>query len=132
MKVKRDARQRARKLFKLCFRDGALDQQVLRDLISRICQARPRHAAEILSHLHKLTSLEVQRRTLTIETAADPGDAGRALFDAAERRLGTALVRVHRVNPSLIGGARIQFGDDVWDDSVRQRLRNLERSMIGL
>jgi F-type H+-transporting ATPase subunit delta len=54
-----------------------------------------------------------------------------ALKGALERRLGRA-VRLHEtVDPALLGGAVVQFGDFVVDGSLRRRVERLAASVTG-
>lgn len=58
-----------------------------------------------------------------IESALPVSDADLAgLKSALERRFGRKVEATVRVNPELIGGARITVGDTVIDDSVQGRL----------
>jgi F-type H+-transporting ATPase subunit delta len=53
------------------------------------------------------------------------------LKSALERRLGRA-VRLHAsVDPALLGGAVVQFGDFVIDGSLRRRVERLAATMTG-
>jgi F-type H+-transporting ATPase subunit delta len=54
-----------------------------------------------------------------------------ALKSALERRLGRA-VRLHEsVDPTLLGGATVRYGDFVVDGSLRRRVERLAASVTG-
>ena len=58
-----------------------------------------------------------------IESALTGSDAAvKGLVTALERRYGRQVEASVRVNPDLIGGARITVGDTVIDDSVQGKL----------
>ena len=58
-----------------------------------------------------------------IESALPVSDADlKGLVAALERRFGRKVEATVRVNPDLIGGARITVGDTVIDDSVQGKL----------
>ncbi|MBP8139356.1 MAG: F0F1 ATP synthase subunit delta [Burkholderiales bacterium] len=58
-----------------------------------------------------------------IESALPVSDADlKGLVTALERRFGRKVEAIVRVNPDLIGGARITVGDTVIDDSVQGKL----------
>jgi F-type H+-transporting ATPase subunit delta len=66
---------------------------------------------------------------LTTAVAMEPGE-----LDAMEQTLADALnakIVIHtRVDPSLIGGARVQVGDRVFDASVARNLRLLRGALV--
>jgi F-type H+-transporting ATPase subunit delta len=45
-----------------------------------------------------------------------------------EKRYGAGLNVTYSVDPSLIGGLRIQVGSDLYDGSVKTRLEKLAQS----
>jgi F-type H+-transporting ATPase subunit delta len=44
-------------------------------------------------------------------------------------RYGDDLTIEFKTNPTLLGGLRVKLGDDVWDGSVRNRLRTLQEQI---
>ena len=48
-----------------------------------------------------------------------------------EKRTGRKIVPSVSVMPALIGGVRIQMGDDVWDGSVRAQLEGMTATLVG-
>ena len=71
------------------------------------------------------------RRPVTIRSAA-PLDEGQqaALRDRLAGLVGGTPVLHLEVDPALIGGLVVQVGDDVYDASVRNRLRQLRRRIV--
>ncbi len=57
-----------------------------------------------------------------------PADLQASLEAGLRRRYGPNLTIAFAHCPALIGGVRIQVGDDVYDGSVRAGLAALERS----
>ena len=51
-----------------------------------------------------------------------------AITQNLSQRYGNQLITEFSVNPSLVGGVRIQVGSDVFDGSIRSRLQTLEGS----
>ena len=71
---------------------------------------------------HSARSAEGVARAV-IESALPVSDADlKGLVTALERRFGRKVEAIVRVNPDLIGGARITVGDTVIDDSVQGKL----------
>jgi len=66
-------------------------------------------------------------------TLARPGDA--EFREAIRRRLSAALgkdvVAHFHENPALLGGVLVRVGDRVMDGSLRRKLKQLRRQMLG-
>lgn len=127
MRIGREARRAAKTLFRACCVDGRLDAGRVRAAVRGLVERKPRHHGAMLARLHKLVSLDVARHRARVETAV-PLDARarEAVAAAVNRRGGSAVGIEFAVDAGLIGGTRIQIGSDVWDSSVRGRLRELE------
>lgn len=127
MKVTKDAKRNARRLFRGCFTNELFDEAKARAMVEAIVRQKPRHYLAILSVFQRLVRLEVARNTAQIESAVELSDAMRA---DVQRRLQELyrrpLATVFRVNSALIGGLRITVGSDVWDGSVSNRLETLK------
>lgn len=129
MKINREARQTAKKLFKLSIVEGRLNEVRIRETVDALCTQKPRNYLAIATRLLKLVEIEVEQNTVTVTSAVDLPDRGAAAFAALERKFGPALQKNYTVNPSLIGGLRVQRGSDVWDDSIRGRLDTLRKNI---
>jgi|SRR5690242_13176279 len=68
----------------------------------------------------------------TIESAfpLDQSQLG-AIVAKLEKRSGRKIVPTVAVTPTLIGGVRIQIGDDVWDGSVRGQLEGMASALAS-
>ena len=129
MKISKLAIREARQLFRSCLVSGNLDEARVRQAVALLVARKPRGYVEILARLHRLVKLEVARRTATVEGAVDGTPAQFAAIKAdLEKRYGAGLDVNYVVNPSLIGGLRIQVGSDLYDGSVKTRLDNLAGS----
>ncbi|MBI4027984.1 MAG: F0F1 ATP synthase subunit delta [Verrucomicrobia bacterium] len=127
MKIRKEARRAARKLFRGCMANDQLDESRVRTVFSAVAQAKPRYYLGILAAIEKLLRSETQKHTLVLESAA-PLDAFRRseLESRIQARFRPQLTMRHRVNPTLIGGLRVQVGSNVWDGSIAARLNQLE------
>jgi F-type H+-transporting ATPase subunit delta len=129
MKINKQARREAKQLFRSCFKNGLLDENLARQMAQRIGQAKPRGYIGILSHFARLIKLDLDRRTATIESAT-------ALAPELQARVQSGLAKIYGAglnisfsqNPALIGGLRIKVGSDVYDGSVQARLAALQES----
>jgi F-type H+-transporting ATPase subunit delta len=71
------------------------------------------------------------RRPVTVRSAVPLDDAQRsALQGRLSKLIGATPVLTLEVDPSLIAGLVVQVGDDVYDASVRTRLRRLRDRLI--
>ncbi len=130
MKISKDAKRIARRLFRSCFKDEMFDETMAREVVDRVASEKPRHTLAILTVFARLARLETARSTAYVESAVElgvdsRGDVERRLQSLYRRRLAV----VYRVNPGLIGGARIAVGSDVWDGSIKNRLETLRTAI---
>jgi len=127
MKISKEARQVSRELFRQSFVDGRLDEGRVRAMVDAVVVKKPRAQLAILKNFLRLVKLELERHHALVESAQalSPDDASAITRDLRIRH-GRDLSTDFKVNPELLGGLRIQIGSDVWDGSVRNRLRRLE------
>ena len=127
MKIDRHARQLAKKYFRACvLPDGSLNEPDMRTIIQLLVQEKPRKYISVLARLQHLIELAVEERTVRVESAAPLADRGAGIFAELERRFGAPARTYYELNPSLLGGVRIQRGSRIWDGSIRGRLTRLE------
>ena len=126
MKISKDARALARRLLRLSFTDGRLDESKVRSLVQSVLAEKPRHylgALEVFAHLLRL---EQGKRHASIESAIELDAATQtSILSSLRAKYGADITADFRVNRNLIGGLRIQLGNDVWDGSVQNRLERL-------
>jgi len=129
MKVSKQARRGAKELFRSSIVNGVLDENRVRDVVSKVAQAKPRGYIAILSHFHRLVKLEVERRTARVESAVPLTPEIQAeVTNKLSKLYGAGLNISFAQNPALLGGLRIKVGSDVYDGSVQARLENLVES----
>ena len=114
MKISKIAAATARRLYGLCQVDGRLDDNRLRDLVSKLIASKPRDFQAILASLQRLTRLEQARRTVIVESAtALHDDEPQRVVAGLNKNYGNQLTVEYKLNPELLGGLRIKVGDDV-------------------
>lgn len=129
MKISKIAAATARRLFGLCQVNGQLDDNKLRDLVSKLIAAKPRDFQAILASLQRLTRLEQARRSVIVESATALNDGERQKVVAGlTKDYGNKLTIEYKINPELLGGLRIKVGDDVYDGSVQGRIDRLSKA----
>lgn len=129
MKISKAATATARRIFGLCQVDGQLDEARLRDVFGKIATEKPRDFRPILSALHRLTRLEIEKRKVTVESAAPlaPADQRRVMANLIAE-YGDKLIFDFTENPALLGGLRIRVGSDVFDGTVQGRIDRLSKA----
>lgn len=127
MKITKENRRAAKKLFRECIVNGQLDEKRVRDVVTAVATSQPRGYFGILAELERLTRVDFQNRTVLIEsaTALQPNEL-QEIESKIRNRNKNVLSITHKVNPALLGGLRIRIGSDVWDGSVRTRLNKLQ------
>jgi F-type H+-transporting ATPase subunit delta len=126
MKVSKQCRQDAKALFRSCLVNGLLDDNRVRRIVDEVLAAKPRGYLATLAQFERLVTLEVERRSVRVESAAplDPATET-AIRNNLQRQYGAGLNFTFAVVPELIGGMRIKVASDVFDGTVRGRLNRL-------
>lgn len=129
MKANRQIRRDARKLFRFCFQEGRLDAIRARGVAEKIIESKHRGYVALLWQFHRLVKLECDRYSAEVASAAPlQRDLREAIAADLESLYGARLEIRFVENPELIGGVRVLVGNDVYDDSVRYRLTQLQKS----
>jgi F-type H+-transporting ATPase subunit delta len=126
MKVSKVAKTAANRIFRMCMASGSLNETHMRSAIAKLVEAKPRDYQGILVTLKRLVRLEMERKHAIVESAAplDLEERSRAA-DSIIAQYGKDLTFEYKVTPELLGGLRIQVGNDVLDGSVKGRLDRL-------
>ncbi|MCU1439947.1 MAG: synthase subunit delta [Rhodoglobus sp.] len=111
---------------------GKASQQTLTILTALIARPRGRRIAELVRFAVN-TVAEASGQTIATITVAAP------LTDAQKTRLGQALsaryettIRINElVDPSVLGGMRVQIGDEVIDGSIAARITDLKLQLAS-
>jgi F-type H+-transporting ATPase subunit delta len=129
MKVSKVAKTSANRIFRLCMATGSLNENLMRSAIQKLVATKPRDYQGILVSLKRLVRLEMERKQVTIESATtlDLEERGRAA-DFVIAQYGKDLTFSYKVTPELLGGLRIQVGNDVLDGSVQGRINRLSNA----
>lgn len=130
MKVPKDARNLSRRLLRLSFTDGRLDESKARSLVQAVLADKPRHYVGALHSFQNLLRLEMAKRHATIESATELDAATSAsILSNLRAKYGADINAEFLVNRDLIGGLRIKLGSDVWDGTVQNRLDRLAAAL---
>lgn len=130
MKVSKVANATARRIFRLCQNAaGQLDEAKFTTAVRQLGAQKPRDYRGILSALKRLVRLDLERRRVVVESAAelDPASRDRVVAGLVQK-YGSDLTFEYRITPDLLGGLKIRVGNDVWDGSVKGRLDRLAQA----
>ncbi len=122
----RRVRRTARRFYRFCVVNGALDDGRVRQVVERVIRSRRRGVLAILKQFQRLVRLDRDRHAARVESAAPLPEALRAEVAAGvTRTYGPGIDTSFAENPALIGGMRVKVGSDVYDGSVRARLDSI-------
>jgi len=127
MKLDKESRKLSKQLFQASFTNGRIDGAKVAAIGRKVAESKPRNTLGILKEFQRLIRLEVEKHHAIIESAT-PLDAGTGnqLLANLRAKYGNDLTTEFKVSPELLGGLRIKIGSDVFDSSVRERLKRLE------
>ena len=129
MKISRQAQREAKQLFQACHEENNLNESKTRETVKLLLEKKPRDFVAILSHLHRLIKLDVQRRTAVVQSAIALNENQQLqVRENLSKIYGNNLNYTFTENSELIGGMKLKVGSDVFDGSVRTRLTNLQES----
>ena len=127
MTAKQVARK-AKKLFRLCLVSGWLDEDQVRQVVHKILAERPRGYLRILRQFGRLLKVQEEQRSARVECAVpSTPEIESSVRRRIESLYGPRIATVFAHNPHLIGGMRIRVGSDVYDGSILNELRALEK-----
>ena len=132
MKITKEARRTSRQLFRACMVNGKLDESSVRKVVSTVAGSKPRGYIGILDAFARLVANEVDRQRAAVESATPLAAATQTELQASlSKKYGRPLTLDFSVNPELLGGIRVKVGSDVWDGSVKARLKALSDSLAA-
>ena len=130
MKLNKEIRQLSRKMLQASFTDGQLDPGRIASLVDSLVTQKRRNYIDVLKNYQRLLRLELEKRHATIETASEANPAIRSEIETnLKSKYGNDLSTEFHVDPQLLGGMRVRVGNDVWDGSVRNRLKRLQHEL---
>ena len=129
MKITKQQKREAKQLYRVCLVNGLLDESRVRQVVQAVIATGERDSQPILAHFLRLVKLDYAEHTASIESAIPLSvDLRTIVLSELTQRYGSGLTTAFVENPELIGGMRIQVGCDVYDGSVRARLKELAKS----
>lgn len=116
------------KLFRELFGDKNLNKVTMRLAEHATCNLRRRRYLETIQWLIKKFSRHMGQSMITVTTAAPLKEEQiKRLIDVYSAKMGRQVHINSVVDPTVLGGMRIQVGDEVTDNTVVAQLQNLHR-----
>lgn len=108
---------------------GAGTVAIVRHLVQ---SPRGRRIGELLAHAADVVAAAHDRRIATVTSAtALPSAQADRLAAALQKRYGSEIQLQQIVDPEVVGGLRVQVGDDVVDGTIAARLHDLRLQLAG-
>jgi F-type H+-transporting ATPase subunit delta len=99
---------------------------------SLIRQPRGRRVRQLLNRAIRIVAQQRGQIVATVSTATTLTDAQRTrLIDTLSRRYDGPVTISEVIDPSVVGGLRVQVADDVIDGSISARLADLRQKLAG-
>lgn len=115
---------------------GALEGRVpdlfLRFVMLVVDKRRQKLLGDIAGEYRGLVDEQMGRVRVQVTVSHEPDDAlRREVARALAGRLGREVIPTFTVDPALLGGMVIRYGDEILDGSVRTAAENLRRRMMA-
>ena len=123
MKSTRQIQRDAKRLFRVCFVNGLLDEDRVRHAVQRVAEGKRRGYLRCLSYFERLVRLESDRHTAQIESPQPlPQDLQSTISTNLRKAYGTSIKIRFSEDAQLIGGIRVKVGSEIYDGTVQHGL----------
>jgi F-type H+-transporting ATPase subunit delta len=130
MKLSKENRRLTRELFSMSVVNDRIDPVRVRAIADRIVEEKPRQYVQVLREYTRLVRLEMSKREAVVTSAIfHEQDALAKIADGVRGRFGSDVSVKFVIDPEVIGGLRIKMGDDVWDGTIQNRLKQLKEQL---
>lgn len=111
---------------------GKASDAVVLIIASLARNPRERRVRQLLNRASRIVSAQHERIVATVRSAQALTDTQRTrLLDSLQSRYGTKVTLNEVLDPTVLGGLRIQVADDVIDGSISARLAELRQKLAG-
>ncbi|MBI2196722.1 F0F1 ATP synthase subunit delta [Candidatus Daviesbacteria bacterium] len=129
--IKKQLHKTVRKLVDLSFKEGRiLETQVIRS-IKILKSLSKSEAIQALSEYLKSLKRKEREHTLYIEStiSLSPAQINRMKkIVENEKKITKVLVNI---NPEIMGGFKLKVGDEVWDESIKDKIMQVKEAISG-
>ena len=126
MKSRKEALRIAKKIYNASLVGGQLDLSIVKKVVAKLAETRPRGYIQVADAYWKLVKLEIERNRAVIQSSVVLDEATQErIVNDLKKKYGPQISPEFTVDPELLGGMKIRVGSDVWDGSVKNRLERL-------
>ncbi len=113
--------------------DGAVDEEKVKNVLAELENAFPSQVLrQILKFYEAAIAREIRANSAKIEFAgALPAGTAEKLAEHFSKIYKKTIVPVPEKNDEILGGIRVQIGDDVFDASLAGTLKKLKLSLAS-
>lgn len=115
--------QLAKNLYKKSLTQGTLDEKKIRDILKELSLQKPAGLSTILKVYKRLVTHKLHEEEVVIETN-DKIHLQKSFTQHLKKGSGAQRI-VNKTNPTIVFGAKIYYGDWVWDNTLEERLKQL-------
>lgn len=131
MKIRKQLQKTVNKLIDLSFKDSKIvEAQVARSI--RVLKSLSRSEAILaLSEYLKNLKRKEREHTMYIETVVPLSPAQvKRMKKIVEKKIKITKVLVS-INPEILGGFKLRIGDEIWDESVSDKINQVKEAISG-
>lgn len=131
MKKNKQLQKLVRKLVEVSFKDGKIvDSQVVKSI--KALKSLPKYEAiQALTEYLKGIKRMMRKHTVSIETAIPiPQSLLSKIKKIVEKKVMVTKV-VTNVNPEILGGFKLRVGDEVWDESLIDKINQVKEAIVS-
>ncbi len=130
MKVSKASTEFANRVFRMCVTDGKLDEAKLSQALTFLGKNKPNDYRGILLGLKKLVRLDLDKRTVYVESAKPlSADETTQVTESLAKKHGQGLIFNFTTQPELIGGIKVRVGSQIYDGSVLSKINRLANAL---
>lgn len=127
----REAQQQAKRLLHYSLIRGHFDTTKARRAVNTLIKMHPRGLMTILITFKKILKQRISNETANVSLSYKPNKREqKKIINSITQRFGN-LICHFSVDPTLIGGMRVQVGDVIYESSISEKLILVEEAVYA-
>ena len=130
MKITNSSLAQGRRIFRLCLENGVLNEKKLSKVVQLLSKNSERQSRSLLLGISKAFRHYSSEKTALIISANDLiNSEKKMIMQKIKEDYGSHFNVDFKVDPRLLGGLKIQIGDNVWDGSLLGKVNQLGENL---